>query len=156
MCLLWLEAVGEETKRLNFLKVRPSPLRSLKINCSSKAWALDSWEWCRRWDLTLPFIGGWLDLGPVIEPSRLCFPEKFRDGIYLFRLFFLLSFCLFRATLAAHGGSPARGPIGTSLHHSSWQHQILDPPSKARDWTCILIDSSRVRYHWATTGTPAF
>ena len=25
-----------------------------------------------------------------------------------------------------------------SLHHSSWQHQILNPLSKARDWTCNL------------------
>ena len=40
------------------------------------------------------------------------------------------------------------------LHHSSWQHQILNPLSQARDWTCILMDTSRVRYGWATTGTP--
>ena len=30
------------------------------------------------------------------------------------------------------------------LEHSSWQHQILNPLSKARDWTCILMDPSRV------------
>ena len=32
--------------------------------------------------------------------------------------------------------------------------QILNLLSEARDWTCILMDTSQVRYHWATTGTP--
>ena len=31
------------------------------------------------------------------------------------------------------------------LHHSSRQHRILNPLSKARDRTCILMDASRVR-----------
>ena len=30
------------------------------------------------------------------------------------------------------------------LHHSSLQHRILNPPSKARDWTHILMDTSQV------------
>ena len=42
------------------------------------------------------------------------------------------------------------------LCHTSWQHQILNPLSEARDWTCILMDTSLVRYHWATMGTPIF
>ena len=42
------------------------------------------------------------------------------------------------------------------LHHSSRQLQILNPPSKARDWTYILIDTSWVHYSWATMGTPFF
>ena len=28
------------------------------------------------------------------------------------------------------------------LHHSSWQRQILNPPSEAWDRTCILMDTS--------------
>ena len=40
------------------------------------------------------------------------------------------------------------------LHHSSWQCWILNPLSKARDWTCILMDTSQICFHWATTGTP--
>ena len=32
-----------------------------------------------------------------------------------------------------------------NLHHSSWQHQILNPLSKARDQTHIPMDASRVR-----------
>ena len=34
-----------------------------------------------------------------------------------------------------------------SLYHSSWQLQILNPLSKARDQTCILMDTSQVCYH---------
>ena len=30
------------------------------------------------------------------------------------------------------------------LHHSSWQHRILNPPSKARDQTCVLVDTSQI------------
>ena len=31
-----------------------------------------------------------------------------------------------------------------NLHHSSWQHQILDLLSRARDRTCILMHTSQV------------
>ena len=41
------------------------------------------------------------------------------------------------------------------LHHSSRQHWILNSLSKARDRTCILIDTGQVHYCWAVTGTPA-
>ena len=34
-----------------------------------------------------------------------------------------------------------------NLHHSSWQHQILNPLSRVRDRTCVLMDISWVRYH---------
>ena len=33
------------------------------------------------------------------------------------------------------------------LHHSSQQHRILNPPSKARDPTCVLMDTSQIHYH---------
>ena len=41
-----------------------------------------------------------------------------------------------------------------NLHHSSQQSQILNPVSEARNQTHILIVTSQVLYHWATTGTP--
>ena len=71
-------------------------------------------------------------------------------------------FVFSRAAPAAYGGSQARGLIGAvtaSLHHShsnlgselclwpthsSQQPWILNPLSKARDWTRILMDASRV------------
>ena len=83
-------------------------------------------------------------------------------------------FCLFRAALTAFGNSQARGRIGVTAaclhhshsnpdpshicdpHHSSWQRWILSPLSKVWDRSCILLDSSWVRYHWATVGTPSF
>ena len=40
------------------------------------------------------------------------------------------------------------------LHYSSQQHGILNPLSKARDGTCILVDTSQIRFCWATLGTP--
>ena len=61
-----------------------------------------------------------------------------------------------------YGGSEARGQIravaaglhhshsnsGSShvynLYHSSWQHWILNPLSKARDQTCVLRDASQI------------
>ena len=86
---------------------------------------------------------------------------------------YLFYFLLFRATPAAYGSSQAKGWIGAAatnlcyslrnarfqphlqpIYHSSWQHQILNPLSWSRDGTHILMDTSRVRYHWAMTGTP--
>ena len=42
------------------------------------------------------------------------------------------------------------------LHHSSRQRWIHNPLSKARDQTHILMDTSQIRFHCATTGTPDF
>ena len=39
------------------------------------------------------------------------------------------------------------------LHHSSQQHQIVNPVSEVRDWTCILMDTSWVCYHRPMSGT---
>ena len=84
---------------------------------------------------------------------------------------FSLSF-FFKATPAACESSKARGRIGAvvaglhhstatrdpscicNLHHSSWQCQILNPMSKARDQTHILMDISQVHFYWATMRTP--
>ena len=40
------------------------------------------------------------------------------------------------------------------LHHSSQQHQILNPLIEARDWTLILVDTSWVPYCWAMMRIP--
>ena len=83
--------------------------------------------------------------------------------MYCIKVFFglgylLLLFVVFLGAIPmAHGGSQARGWIGAAaagLHHSSQQHRILHPLSEARDWTHILMDTSRVHYHWAMKGTP--
>ena len=40
------------------------------------------------------------------------------------------------------------------LHHSSWQHWILDPLSKARDGTHNFMVPSRICFRCTTTETP--
>ena len=72
-------------------------------------------------------------------------------------LFFFFFFFLFRAALVAYGSSQARGKIraaAANLHHSPRQRWILNPLTKARDRTCVLVDASQIHFHWATTGTP--
>jgi len=39
-----------------------------------------------------------------------------------------------------------------NLHHSSWQLQILNPLSEARNQTCNLMVPARICFHRATTG----
>ena len=64
----------------------------------------------------------------------------------------------------AYGSSQARGQIGAvalayatataapdpshicELHCSSWQHHILNPWSKARDRTCVLMNASQIHF----------
>ena len=83
-----------------------------------------------------------------------------------FRLGGMFCFCLFRATPLAYRSFQARGltgAIAAGLYHShgnvaSKLHlrptQLLNPLSEARDWTCILMNTSRVCYPQATTGAP--
>ena len=40
------------------------------------------------------------------------------------------------------------------LRRSARQRQILAPLSKAKDWTNILMDTSRIQYCWVTVRTP--
>ena len=42
------------------------------------------------------------------------------------------------------------------LYHSSWQGWILNPLSKVRDRTCILMDTSQVCYCWAKRELPFY
>ena len=41
-----------------------------------------------------------------------------------------------------------------NLYHSSWQRWIPDPLSKARDGTCILLDTRFIHFCCAIMGTP--
>ena len=41
-----------------------------------------------------------------------------------------------------------------NLYHSSQQHWILNPLSEAEDQTQVLMDTSWIHFHCATTGTP--
>ena len=89
--------------------------------------------------------------------------------VCMYKCMYLL---LFRAAPVAYGSSQARvdselqllaytratttttGDLSCvyCLHHNSWQCWILIPLSKARDQTCVLMDTSRVCSCWATMG----
>ena len=83
------------------------------------------------------------------------------------------AFLLFRATSVAYGSSQARSQIRATvaslrtaiampelshicdLHCSSQQCRIPDPLSETRGQTCILMDTSYVRFCWTAMGTPS-
>ena len=101
--------------------------------------------------------------------SRSVYLTQSFFSCFIFIFYFL---CVFRAIPVVYGSSQARGLIGSvaaALWHShsnagskprlppapqftaTW---ILNPLSKAGDQTRILMDTSQVRYCWATRGTP--
>ena len=101
-----------------------------------------------------------------ISLQRMCWNQPMWGFLGFFVGFvFCFLFLLFRATPAASGGSQARGIIrataaglrqghshaGCEPHlqptHSSRQHQILHPLSKARDRTRNLMVPSWIRSH---------
>ena len=90
---------------------------------------------------------------------RLCSSSDLYDTVlFCFVCFVLFVFpVLFRAVPIAYGGSQTGGlieAVAAGLRHSSRQHQILNPLSKARDPTCSLMVPSQIRFRCATTGTP--
>ena len=58
--------------------------------------------------------------------------------------------------LQAYATGTAKGDLShiCNLDHSSWQCQILNPLSKARDWTQVLVDTGGDHYRWAMKGIP--
>ena len=71
--------------------------------------------------------------------------------------------CLFFVFLGPHLWSMEVPRLATAisglshvcnLHHSSQQDWVLNPLSKAKDQTCVLMDTSQVCFRWATMGTP--
>ena len=88
--------------------------------------------------------------------------------------FSFLSLFTFRAAPVAYGSSQAKGQIGAAaagyttatampdpshfcnLHHSSWQCRILNPLSKAKDWTCIFMGASQIHFWLAANGSSCF
>ena len=94
--------------------------------------------------------------------------NRTEKGMWPWAVYYNFFFGLFLGPCPQHGHSQARGRIGavvaglatatampdlrgSVLHHSSQQCRILNPLSEARDWTCVLMDTS---YCWATTRTP--
>ena len=102
---------------------------------------------------------------------RLC-TFCFLSSFFLFLMFIYLFIylCLFRAAPTAYGSSQTRGWMRAGLHHSHnegsgphlWpmpqlqQCRILNLLSSPKDWTHILMDTSRVRYRWAHNANSYF
>ena len=87
-------------------------------------------------------------------------------------MYFIFIFLLFRAAPTAYGSSQARGQIAATaaglcqshgnavlshvfnLHRSSREVWILNPLSKARNWTHNIMLPNQIRFCCATAGTP--
>ena len=93
------------------------------------------------------------DLEIVLSLFFFCFLGPHLQHMKVPRLGVELELQLLATATASHSHSRFE-PHLWPLHHSSWQHQILNPLIEARAQTCILMDTSRVCYCWATTGTP--
>ena len=81
-----------------------------------------------------------------------------------------MTFLFFRAAPETYRSLQARGELKLQLpayatatpdpscicdlHCSLWQHQLLNPLSKARYWTHILIDTCQILNLQSTAGTP--
>ena len=93
----------------------------------------------------------------MLSPYILC-------GVFWFCLFIYLFIYCFLGLHAWHVEVPRLGIESAyttatatwdpsricDLYHSSWQHQIPNPLSEARDQTCIRMDTSQIHFHCAT------
>ena len=155
-----------------------SQFSSLSVICllTLILYCLDYCSFVISWNISPPFIPFLWRCLTVLDSSNfhvsfrisLCISVKTPAGI----LFYFVFFWLFRATsqhmdvprlgvelelqLLAYATATATWDLShvCDLHHSSQQCWILNPLSEVRDRTCVLMNTSRVRYHWATTGTP--
>ena len=87
-------------------------------------------------------------------------------------VFLCLFFSFSKATPVVYASSQAMGWIGAifagvyhshttqtvssvcKLHHSPWQHQVLNPLREAWYWTCNLMITSQIHFHYTTMGSP--
>ena len=127
------------------------------------------------WFLGLEKLRGLGSLGITAKGRGVCFSFFFLSFLLSFLLSFFLSL-LFRAALAAYGGSQARCWIRDTVSGHSHRHShstarfepclwltpqltatpILNPLSKARDQTQNLMVSSWICSHCITTRIPGW
>ena len=96
----------------------------------------------------------WLNMTAIKYCDYHVVAGNLKWNFWGFFVFFF--FGLFRATLpAAYGGSQAAQIWASSATYTTLTAtQLLNLLSEARDQTCILMDTSQICFHWATTGTP--
>ena len=88
-----------------------------------------------------------------IKQTQTNFPLKLEIFFFLFRATPATGNSQGQIRAAAGAYTAATSHI-CDPHLSSPQCWILNPLSKARDQTHILMDTGQVCYHWARTGTP--
>ena len=117
------------------------------------------WQLCTGAKLLVPFFQQYLlTLCLCVTFWVFCF-VLFCFCFLFFVLFCFVCLLLFRAALAAYGGSQARGQIravAAGLHHRSQQRQILNPLSKARDRTHNSMVPSWIHFWCATDRNAIF
>ena len=84
--------------------------------------------------------------------------SPYRQSFTLFIVYLVFFVFFFRAAPAGSNRSCSGQPV--TQQGMIWaksvptpQHQILNPLSKARNRTCVLIDGSQIHFHWARTET---
>ena len=86
----------------------------------------------------------WIDFFPYFFYLFICFLGPHFQHMEVLRPGVKLELQLLAYTTAKAKPDPSHI---CDLHHSSWKRWILNPLSKARDWTCILMDSNQDCYH---------
>ena len=103
-------------------------------------------------------LGGARGIHQALHPtSCLCFSRpqgESKRRIFLFCSAFLFCCCCFLGPHLWHMEVPRLRGYICHLHHSWGQHQILNPLSKARDQSCILMGTSQIHFCWATAEIP--
>ena len=98
-----------------------------------------------------------------LHPLWAAFPDKPlcrispRTCIPVFILFYFI--CLFQGRTCRIWRFPGQGSNQSCCCQPTpqpQQHRILNPLSKARDRTCKLVVPHRIRFCWATKGTPMY
>ena len=127
-------------------------------------------------DFRVFLIMATLYLWSEVSGMYVCLFSIYIQPINLFSPCVVFWFCLFillfRVAPVAYGSSQVRGRIGATavslhhsrsntgaeprlhLHHSSRQCRMPDTLREAKDGTCILMDTSWIRFCCTTTGTP--
>ena len=75
-----------------------------------------------------------------VGPSEVPQPRSLQSGLIIF--------------YPPVRSEPRLRPTPQLANTGSLTHQILNPPSEARDRTRVLMDASQIRFLYATTGTP--
>ena len=145
----------------------------MQVGSQASLSGLGIWRCCELWCRSKRWLGSHVALAVAVAGSLSPDLTTYLAWLFVVKFsnrFFFFFFC-FLGSYMQHTEVPRLGVklelqlLGYAtatqdpshvcdLHHTSWNHQILNPLSEDRGWTCILMDASWAHYHWATTGIP--